>query len=721
MASARPFPTSFSPPERLLSEEIIVYFTNFAKTGNPKAPGRDHFLNMDPSNWEQYDIDWPPFSPNNSSYLNIGIPPVVSKNYRQQYMHFWNNLLNEQLNGNQKAMQTPSTDRSAAENTSFQKPLIPHVNYYLDKSTENPIRKIQMILQNSGPNHSDMYATQSTVETPKAFDAISASPEKTFVLGDNKIIVKADSTLNVLIAMVLIFVVINVIIISIYLVRRNYFKKNMKQKLDILSLDGTTDDDLKRSNKFNDCDESFILDVVRRKNEYVPVKRYHSPINGFLLTRHYSTSTVDTHTKVSDWISHEVNRQGGSHFRSKSPSFSFGTSNMYFGKRNNDGIENVETQGEHRQPIELMKSKSFELNRRTGLICPDAQDSGQPNFDRTNAENANEPSTCVLHIDHRHTNSDPVSNPFGNNLNEKVTSFIEDVDVNVTSRDECDGASHFPLTPEETLQIYQMRNYPKVLPKYPNPSSEYVSSSSFKRRSMPSYQHMINTYARAPPVPPPRTSSTLDRMMAMRRSDSNKSEPLPLMPMMAQPIPESVEEPETIEVAALHVGPLLPGSKENLYSTANRKKMPTQDSSPCIIAAQIETPTDPVLESTPEGKADEENSDEIVNELQPKSIMKRPFGRQNSGEDQHSSLQQQASSTTSKIPILSRLSTSGKSNSSNSSSSNSSNSNNDSKSSSEPSTDNSAKDLIAELNRSAASISSSVETCSSAETIKQIF
>lgn len=729
MAAVRPFSVSFSPAERLLSEEIIVYFTNFAKTGNPKAPGRDHFLNMDPSSWEQYDIDWPPFSPNNSSFLNIGIPPVVSKNYRQEYMNFWNNILTEQLNGNPKAIKVTPTDRSATESTSFQKPLIPHVNYYLDKSTENPIRQLQYLLHHTGPNHSDMYATQSTVETPKVFEAVSASPENTFVLGDNKIIVKADSTLNVLIAMIIIFLVINVIIISIYLVRRNYFKKNMKQKLDILSLDGTTDDDLKRSNKFNDGDESFILDVVRRKNEYVPVKRYHSPINGFLLTRHYSTSTVDTHTKVSDWISHEVNRQSGSHFRSKSPSFSFGTSNLFFGRRNDEinGIENAETHDE-RQPIELMKSKSFEINRRTGLLCPDAHECNQPIFDRTNTGNAVQPSTCVLQIDHRHTNSDPVSNEFTNNLNEKVTSFIEDVDVNVTSRDECDGASHFPLTPEETLQIYQMRNYPKVLPKYPNPSSEYVSSSSFKRRSMPSYQHMINTYARAPPIPPPRTSSTLDRMIAMRRSDSNKSEPLPLVPVMAQPIPESPsEEPETIEVAALHVGPLLPGSKENLYSTINRKKFTPEESKPCIIAAQIETSTDTVLRS--EEKSDEKNHDGISKEItfQPKSIMKRPFIKQNSGDSQSSLQQQQqqqnaqAIPTTSKIPILSRLSTCGKSSSSNSSSSNSSNSNNDSKSSSEPSTDNSTKDLIAELNHSATSISSSVGTCSSADTIKQIF
>lgn len=33
LAFVRPFPTSYTPQERLLSEEIMVYWTNFAKTG----------------------------------------------------------------------------------------------------------------------------------------------------------------------------------------------------------------------------------------------------------------------------------------------------------------------------------------------------------------------------------------------------------------------------------------------------------------------------------------------------------------------------------------------------------------------------------------------------------------------------------------------------------------------------------------------------------------
>lgn len=712
---------------------------------------------MDPSNWEQYDIDWPPFGPNNYNYLNIGIPPVVSKNYRQQYMNFWNQNLNEKLTGDQQPTQTSSESTSYDNSTTFIKPKVPHVLYYSDKTTENPIRQLQYLLHRTVPNRSDMYQTQSTVEMPKIiYDSASASPENTFVLGENKIVVKADSTLNVLIAMVIIFLLINIIVISVYVVRRNYFKRNLKRKLDVLSIDGTTDDDLKRSNKCNDGDESFILDIVRRKNEYVPVKRYHSPINGFLLSRHYSTSTVDTHTKVSDWITQEVNRQSPN-FRSKSPSFSFNTSNLITNKKLdkvNVGVDATPCtfNGNILQPmpIELMKSKSCEI-KSNGIFYPNLVNNNLANGNAHSLQQNDGPASaknsmnCVSRMDHHsYTNSDPSIVQFKQpkQSTEQITSFIEDVDVNVTSRDECDGASNFPLSPEETLQIYQMRNYPKVLPKYPNTSSEYVSTSSFKRRSMPSYQHLVHSYARVPPVPPPRTSSTLDRKLSFKRTDSDPTEHYVLTPTMALPFPDpsspsTIDEEPEISYNELHVGPLLPGSKENLYSTVNRKRqLPLTENKSCIVQAQIETPTNETNPLTQNHKtqsqsaATKQNGESMPMITQPKSIMKRPWIRDNSSEHLDTSSQVLSSVTSSKIPIF-KLRTSGNSNCSSGSCSSSSGNtanNSDNKSDRDPSPDesiiNNVRDSIVEikneLTRSAASLSTETSS-SSAETIKQIF
>lgn len=704
--------------------------SNFLLRRNPKAPRRDHFLNMEPPNWEQYDIDWTPFKPTNFNYLNIGIPPVVAKNYRQDYMDFWNRVLPDQLSGN-PSRPDASGDRQPSDNaTAYVRPLVPHVNYYLEKSTENPIRQLQYLLHHTGPNRSDMYQTQSTVEMPKIYDAVTASPENTFMLGDNnQIVVKADSTLNVLIAMIIVFLVINVIILSIYLVRRNYFKRNLKRKLDVLSLDGTTDDELKRSNKYNDGDESFILDIVRRKNEYVPVKRYHSPINGFLLTRHFSTSTVDTHTKVTDWITQEVNRQSPQ-LRSKSPSFSNGTSSYLFGSRRDEtGAPGVAlTLGhEHthrRPPVELMKSKSFELRPNgCAVVCQDFKEL----LDKSSSS-ARE-SDCMLQIELPDT-ADALDTSSAHN-DEQVTSFIEEGDMNATSRDECDGVP-FMLSPEETLQVIQMRNYPKVLPKYPSGSSDYVSSSSFKRRSVPSFQYLAGNYARMIPVPPPRTSSTLDRKQLVRQSESNSSDPTPLRAVMVHSIADNnsiIDEEPEITYNALHVGPLLPGSKENLYSTINRKK-PSDggENESCIIEAQIEN------RSGADKSEDIANDNEAMNNCtQPsfglKSIMKRPVLQTMAPiADTDDNLSNEFDTTsitptpqvlnTSKIPVLSRFSTSATSSKSNHSNSNSNNSNNDTKSSSS-----SSNGTVAELkHQSATSITSSNDTSSSdAETIKHIF
>lgn len=448
---------------------------------------------------------------------------------------------------------------------------------------------LQYLLQHSHLNRSDLHQIQSTAGTEVSADASAATPsDHTYVIGDNQITVKADSTLNYLIGMVIIFLIINAIIISIYVIRRNYYSRKMKRKLDVLTLDGTTDDDLKRSMKFNDGDESFILDIVRRKNEYVPVKRYHSPINGFLLSRNYSTSTVDTHTKVSDWISQEVNRQSlKEHDKKMLTMKKHDKVNVAIDATPNGRADSTL----RRHPVELMKSKSFDCSKDM-IICQDV-DIRRDLLDSVHLREAHRaisipslkemsppPRAEILRIDHRTTRSDPVSMQYHRppcDRNEDITSFIEDVDVNVTSRDECDGAAtHFPLSPHETLQIIQMRNYPKVLPKYPENCSEYVSTSSFKRRSMPSHQCLVKQLGRVVPAPPPRTTSTLGRNASIRSNSSNLSDLLvTTSPVQRAVEPPTLDEEPEIEYNVLHVGPLLPGSKENLYSTIRRPVAPT--------------------------------------------------------------------------------------------------------------------------------------------------
>ncbi|KAJ6636653.1 Neuroligin-4, X-linked [Pseudolycoriella hygida] len=589
LASAGPFQSHYSPEERLLSEAIMVYWTNFAKTGNPKAPWRDRFLNLEPKAWEAYDIDWPEFNAVNLNYLNIGIPPVVNQNFKQKYMTFWNQYLPEELNRtiySSKSSQ-PYPNLFAPSLSVYTRgttlpPFGAKVNYNPDKSTEDPLRTLKLLLNRPNLNRTDMYNTQSTVLTTTA--TLNGNGDSELIqhtATDNEIVVKADATLGILIAIVILFLLVNVVILFAYVIKRNYYDKTLKRKLDVLSLDGTTDDDVKRS-KFNDGDESFILDVVRKKNDYEPVHRNRSPINGYLLSRELSTSTVDAHTKVCDWMSQEISKKSN---KSKGVSPSFSMRSRGFFRRNGkvsvavDATPSTRTASVLRQqPAELLQ-QPFNYENKDVIICEEVDVDASlidavnlreslPDSNRRNSISSLGESADIIKIDHRHSRSDPVQTYYRSfKQDEDITVFIEDDNVNVTSRDE--PAEREPLSPEAALKAIQMRNYPKVLPKYPKDSAEYVSSS-VKRRSLPPQYFSMNSF-KMPPVPPPRTTSTLGR----RPSDRRDSKTITTSPIMKAEEPPELEEPE-ITCNTLHVGPLIPKSNESLYC-AMRKKPSTPD------------------------------------------------------------------------------------------------------------------------------------------------
>lgn len=708
LASAGPFQSRYSPEERLLSEAIMVYWTNFAKTGytnsifssnknlfnvfifvlhfvsNPKAPWREHFLNLEPKDWEHYDIDWPEFNGNNLNYLNIGVPPVVNQKYKYKYMNFWNQELPDELNRtiNLKPIQ-PYPELYAVPPTAYPRYNSgtsnnhqigggsAHINYFPEKSTEDPFRALKFLLNRPNLNRtSDMYNTQSSLVTTTATDV---TVDGGINSSDNQIIVKADATLNILIAIVITFLLINVIIILIYVVRRNYYSKNLKRKLDVLTLDGTTDEDAKRS-KFQDGDESYILDMVRKKNEYEPVQRNRSPINGFLLSRQLSTSTVDAHTKVCDWMSQEITKQNPKN-KKTSPNFSL-KSRSFFRRpgKVNVAIDATPTARSAsilaQQPAELMASQTYDYDTKDMIICQEVdvdasmidpvnlRDSNGNSSFRRNSIASLKGSADIIKIDHRHSRSDPVQMYYRkpSKQDEDITVFIEDVDINVTSRDE--HIEREPLTPEEALKTMQMRNYPKVLPNYPENMKDYVSSS-MKRRSLPPQYFSMNPALKTPPAPPPRTTSTLGRRPSTRR----QSKDITTSPIMMAEEPPVEEEPE-ITCNILHVGPIIPKSNESLYSTIKKQppKSPVQpkhfsfENSITIENIPPDTeqnelnkhttiqPDPPVHRPTgikpPSGQKpntdNHQNNNTIDKKLSPKIIIKPTLCRQNSSDKKKS-------------------------------------------------------------------------------------
>lgn len=276
--------------------------------------------------WKRYDINWPEFNKKSQSYLNIGIPPVSELKYRNMYMNFWNKELPDELN--EIAMIPPSLFRPYAphgtEMTSNEDIVTGKMNFYppkgnnrdigpiwtqghlnrkpVDKTTENALRTLKLLTQNI---KDDMYNAPPTNDGIIPEDSI---PITESYPGTQEKIVKSEALVPVLIGLIIAVLVLNAAIYSAYLIQKRKKSSNsQKRKFGIISYDGTTDDELKRS-KNNDGDDSFILDICRKSSTiYDPIK----PSNGFKITnlsRQLSTSTVDAHTKVSDWITNDLSK-----------------------------------------------------------------------------------------------------------------------------------------------------------------------------------------------------------------------------------------------------------------------------------------------------------------------------------------------------------------------------------------------------------------------------
>lgn len=67
------FSEHYTPEERLFSEAVMTYWTNFAHTGNPNAPHRNTYMTLTRREWMQYEVDWPEYERRNQSYMLLGM------------------------------------------------------------------------------------------------------------------------------------------------------------------------------------------------------------------------------------------------------------------------------------------------------------------------------------------------------------------------------------------------------------------------------------------------------------------------------------------------------------------------------------------------------------------------------------------------------------------------------------------------------------------------
>ncbi|CAL1530991.1 unnamed protein product, partial [Lymnaea stagnalis] len=94
-----PFPKTYTNTEKMLTEAVMTYWTNFAKTGNPNEPRNQTSVHGEKINNRFVDLKWPKYTKEKQEYLpfdfseSSGRRPTVRSHYRAFKMAAWLDLI----------------------------------------------------------------------------------------------------------------------------------------------------------------------------------------------------------------------------------------------------------------------------------------------------------------------------------------------------------------------------------------------------------------------------------------------------------------------------------------------------------------------------------------------------------------------------------------------------------------------------------------------------
>ncbi|XP_061935415.1 neuroligin-1 isoform X3 [Apis cerana] len=86
------WPKNYTRAEMALSESVILYLTNFARTGNPNE-GTPDVGPMRPERTKLKNIDWIAYETVHKKYLSIELKSKLKNHYRAHRLSFWLNLV----------------------------------------------------------------------------------------------------------------------------------------------------------------------------------------------------------------------------------------------------------------------------------------------------------------------------------------------------------------------------------------------------------------------------------------------------------------------------------------------------------------------------------------------------------------------------------------------------------------------------------------------------
>ncbi|XP_063372659.1 uncharacterized protein LOC134660796 [Cydia amplana] len=338
------FHSEYTPKEKLLSEAIMRLWTNFVKIGTPNTQSVNEYFTLDRRQWDLYNVEWPEYNEEHRSYLKLDIPPLVSSFYRSRYTKFWIDTLPNNMT---KFVRDPLYEFTPIPTT--QKPKV--VN-----RAQDPIRRIwtPTIIDtprvNSpmygrvkpysppvySPNTDAIYHEIQSIKSPsrpispKIIEKSTVYTSTSKPKNQNDVQVKTStSTITLIVSLGILFLAVNVGICAVLCfkkrninLRENMIQLNRRTRanvgeVDIIGQKNSKDDKNALQTLKTGCSviKSMSLSKMRGnqnlKNKQELCKTPKSDDSGgfrerFQLRRHLSTSTLDAHTKVRDWIANEV-------------------------------------------------------------------------------------------------------------------------------------------------------------------------------------------------------------------------------------------------------------------------------------------------------------------------------------------------------------------------------------------------------------------------------
>ncbi|XP_015515275.2 uncharacterized protein LOC107220967 isoform X1 [Neodiprion lecontei] len=301
--------------EVLFSEAMMTWWCNFAHTGNPNAPRRSTFLTDGAKEWQQYELDWPEYDPENQTYFNLTIPPEVGTRYRDAEMKFWNEELPELIrrpNGETMPISVDTPIRGRPTILDIADGLIgrpgqarPGFDYGV-KTYQRP----EQTRESSGTE------TESVNTFPGLFNPAKIGQESTGADEDiattpESNTSRSSSAISLVVGFGVVFLLIN-LTAFFYLYHKRHSLKNKEKSLKRRL--SQKDEGSKRSK----VDKQAVKNVeLGHKNDSKPDlnevlksdKAYDNNSNfgrRSKLSRQNSSSTIDTHIKVREWIQQEI-------------------------------------------------------------------------------------------------------------------------------------------------------------------------------------------------------------------------------------------------------------------------------------------------------------------------------------------------------------------------------------------------------------------------------